>query len=300
MAAEALTSSATPASGTVAADTDWERFMTKRLVRLSGNGMAEHPFLVSTRYHGIRYLGEGSFGVVARARDYLRGDEEIAIKRVHQAFNSANDARHLLREVRLLRALAHPNLLPLLDIDMPHSYKAWTDVYLVSPLKPYTLSRRLDQYAAQHPGVPLPDDVARNVLTGTLRALKYMHSANVVHRDLKPDNILLDGDWTPFICDMGLARSIDPEHDGNLSVDVATKPYRAPGMCGGTTLSWRFEYNWLSPTKSPFFIPASFFEADLVSSGLSVCLSFSLSLLPTTFVLDFSPIFHCSLSQSSS
>jgi serine/threonine protein kinase len=203
--------------------------MKKRLVRVSGKGMAEHPFLVSTRYHAIQYLGEGSYGVVARARDRVRGDQEVALKRVHQAFNSVCDARHLLREVRLLRALAHPNLLPLLDIDMPHAYKAWTDVYLVSPLKPFTLSGRLDEYAAKHPQRPLPDDIARHVLSGTLRALKYMHSANVVHRDLKPDNILLDEDWTPFVCDMGLARSIDPEQDGNLTVDVVTKPYRAPG-----------------------------------------------------------------------
>jgi mitogen-activated protein kinase 1/3 len=268
MASDAVTSSATPAAaGTVPRDDDtrpdWERFMTKRLVRLSGNGMAEHPFLVSTRYHGLQYLGEGSFGVVARARDYLRGDQEIAIKRVHQAFNSANDARHLLREVRLLRALAHPNLLPLFDIDMPHSYKAWTDVYLVSPLKPYTLSRRLDQYAAQHPGVSLPDDIARKVLTGTLRALKYMHSANVVHRDLKPDNILLDADWTPFICDMGLARSIDPDHDGNLSVDVATKPYRAPGTQNTHTFA-------ISPL-GPFYIYLLTPIRSFPHSGMFIC-----------------------------
>ena len=63
-----------------------------------------------------------------------------------------------------------------------------------------------------------------------LRGLKYIHSANVLHRDLKPSNLLLNTTCDLKICDFGLARVADPEHDHNgiLTEYVATRWYRAP------------------------------------------------------------------------
>ncbi|VDQ02549.1 unnamed protein product [Trichobilharzia regenti] len=63
-----------------------------------------------------------------------------------------------------------------------------------------------------------------------LRGLKYIHSANVLHRDLKPSNLLLNASCDLKICDFGLARVNDPEHDhmGMLTEYVATRWYRAP------------------------------------------------------------------------
>lgn len=62
------------------------------------------------------------------------------------------------------------------------------------------------------------------------RGLKYIHSANVLHRDLKPSNLLLNTTCDLKICDFGLARVADPEHDhlGFLTEYVATRWYRAP------------------------------------------------------------------------
>ena len=63
-----------------------------------------------------------------------------------------------------------------------------------------------------------------------LRGLKYIHSANVLHRDLKPPNLLLNSNCDLRICDFGLARIADPEYDhtGCLTEYVATRWYRAP------------------------------------------------------------------------
>ena len=63
-----------------------------------------------------------------------------------------------------------------------------------------------------------------------LRGLKYIHSANVLHRDLKPPNLLLNSNCDLRICDFGLARIADPEfdHTGSLTEYVATRWYRAP------------------------------------------------------------------------
>ncbi|KAK1867252.1 hypothetical protein I4F81_009759 [Pyropia yezoensis] len=91
------------------------------------------PFLVSARYADLRLLARGSYGVVARATDRAT-KQPVAIKKVHAAFDTVADARHLLREVRLLRHLRHPHVLPLLDVDAPVDYKSWADVYLVMPL----------------------------------------------------------------------------------------------------------------------------------------------------------------------
>lgn len=206
---------------------------SKRLVTVSDQHENNIPIIVSTRYWSISYLNEGSYGVVVRARDCQHGNVDVAIKRVHHAFASVTDARHLLREVRLQRSLNHSNVLPLWDIDLPNSFKGWVDVYLTTPLYPFNLSQRLTDYSTARPSEPLPEEHIRTVLCGLLRALKYMHSATVVHRDLKSANILTDENWEPVLCDLGLARTIDPDdinHHANLTTNVATKVYRAPEL----------------------------------------------------------------------
>ena len=73
-----------------------------------------------------------------------------------------------------------------------------------------------------------------------LRGLKYIHSANVLHRDLKPSNLLLNTTCDLKICDFGLARVADPEHDhtGFLTEYVATRWYRAPEIMLNSKVSW--------------------------------------------------------------
>jgi serine/threonine protein kinase len=218
--------------------------LQKRLVNISPvMSPLVIPCVVAKRYHSLRYLADGSYGVVLSARDALAelhpalaDSPDCAIKRCHNAFNSVHDAKHLLREVRLLAALDHPNILSLRDIDLPRSYAGWTDVYLVTPLVGDgggDLSRRLAEHAAAHPDAPLPDAAVRAVVTGLARALLYMQSANVVHRDLKTANVLVRSDWTPVLCDLGLARAIDPEDTKaaqNLTTGVVTRSYRAPEL----------------------------------------------------------------------
>ena len=72
-----------------------------------------------------------------------------------------------------------------------------------------------------------------------LRGLKYIHSANVLHRDLKPSNLLLNTTCDLKICDFGLARVADPDHDhtGFLTEYVATRWYRAPEIMRNTKVN---------------------------------------------------------------
>jgi mitogen-activated protein kinase 1/3 len=97
------------------------------------------------------------------------------------------------------------------------------DVYIVQDLMETDLYKLLK---TQH----LSNDHICYFLYQILRGLKYIHSANVIHRDLKPSNLLLNTTCDLKICDFGLARVADPEHDhtGFLTEYVATRWYRAP------------------------------------------------------------------------
>nr|XP_051684875.1 mitogen-activated protein kinase 1-like [Oryctolagus cuniculus] len=100
------------------------------------------------------------------------------------------------------------------------------DVYIVQDLMETDLYKLLK---TQH----LSNDHICYFLYQILRGLKYIHSANVLHRDLKPSNLLLNTTCDLKICDFGLARVADPDHDhtGFLTEYVATRWYRLQKLC---------------------------------------------------------------------
>eukprot|EP00181_Compsopogon_caeruleus_P002177 CAMPEP_0184677898 /NCGR_PEP_ID=MMETSP0312-20130426/510_1 /TAXON_ID=31354 /ORGANISM="Compsopogon coeruleus, Strain SAG 36.94" /LENGTH=380 /DNA_ID=CAMNT_0027126099 /DNA_START=52 /DNA_END=1194 /DNA_ORIENTATION=+ len=186
-------------------------------------------FIVDARYCNPILLGVGSYGVVCSAEDKKRGRKRVAIKQIPHAFDSTVDARHVLREVRLMRILRHPNIVPLKTIDEPLDYKSFKDIYLISPLSDFDLDGLLTK---RH--YKLETREVQWITCQILRALKYIHSAHIVHRDLKPGNIVLSEDLTVQLCDLGLARYIDPDEESGLTKNVSTKSYRAPEvfLCG--------------------------------------------------------------------
>ena len=107
----------------------------------------------------------------------------------------------------------------------------WVFIWLIfqfSMLPNYLLS--LTKFDLFFPFQRLSNDHICYFLYQILRGLKYIHSANVLHRDLKPSNLLLNTTCDLKICDFGLARVADPDHDhtGFLTEYVATRWYRAP------------------------------------------------------------------------
>jgi len=186
-------------------------------------------FHVNPRYASGSLLGQGSYGVVISAVDKENGKKRVAIKQISHPFDSVAEARHVLREMRMLRLLKHPNILPLVAVDDPTSYTDFRDVYLVTPLSDGDLTSLLEKRKWS-----LTDEEIRLLICQVLRALKFIHSGNVVHRDLKPGNILVDKNMHVQLCDLGLARYIDPEEEAGLTKNVTTKHYRAPEvmLCG--------------------------------------------------------------------
>ncbi|KAJ0694857.1 putative mitogen-activated protein kinase CMGC-MAPK family [Helianthus annuus] len=181
----------------------------------------------SNRYKILEIIGKGSYGVVCAAVDTQTG-EKVAIKKITNIFEHSSDAIRILREIKLLRLLRHPDIVEIKRIMMPPSRRDFKDIYVVFELMESDLHQVLkanDDLTHEH---------HRFFLYQMLRALKYMHTANVYHRDLKPKNILANANCKLKICDFGLARAAFTDTPTTIfwTDYVATRWYRAPELCG--------------------------------------------------------------------
>ncbi|KAM7280483.1 hypothetical protein ACFE04_007617 [Oxalis oulophora] len=181
----------------------------------------------ANRYQVQEVIGKGSYGVVASAIDSHTG-ERVAIKKINDVFEHVSDATRILREIKLLRLLRHPDIVEIKHIMLPPSRREFRDIYVVFELMESDL----------HQVIKANDDLTPEhyqfFLYQLLRGLKYTHTANVFHRDLKPKNILANADCKLKICDFGLARvSFNDAPSAIFWTDyVATRWYRAPELCG--------------------------------------------------------------------
>ena len=173
-------------------------------------------------------IGKGSYGVVCSATDNKTG-ERVAIKKITDVFEHVSDATRILREVKLLRVLKHPDIVEVKHIVLPPNPRDFKDIFVIFELMETDL----------HQVIKANDDLTQEhhqfFLYQLLRGLKYVHTANVYHRDLKPKNILANADCKLKICDFGLARPAF--HDSGPTTVfwtdyVATRWYRAPELCG--------------------------------------------------------------------
>ncbi|KAJ6804705.1 putative mitogen-activated protein kinase 17 isoform X1 [Iris pallida] len=180
-----------------------------------------------SRYRIEEVIGKGSYGVVCSAIDTHAG-EKVAIKKINDIFEHVSDATRILREIKLLRILRHPDIVDIKHILLPPSRREFKDIYVVFELMESDL----------HQVIKANDDLTPEhyqfFLYQLLRGLKYIHTANVFHRDLKPKNILANADCKLKICDFGLARvAFNDTPTAIFWTDyVATRWYRAPELCG--------------------------------------------------------------------
>lgn len=181
----------------------------------------------ASRYQIQEVVGKGSYGIVGAAVDTHTG-EKVAIKKINDVFEHVSDATRILREIKLLRLLRHPDIVEIKHIMLPPSRREFRDIYVVFELMESDL----------HQVIKANDDLTPEhhqfFLYQLLRAMKYIHTANVFHRDLKPKNILANADCKLKVCDFGLARvSFDDAPSAIFWTDyVATRWYRAPELCG--------------------------------------------------------------------
>ncbi|HZD23719.1 MAG TPA: protein kinase, partial [Acidimicrobiia bacterium] len=178
--------------------------------------MDERADLVSLPGYEVRdRIGEGAFGVVWRAYQPSVG-REVAVKVIRPELSSQPSfVRRFEAEARTIARLAHPHIVPLIDF-----WRDTTSAYLVLAL----LSG--GSLAAAMGRRSLDRSASRRILGQIAAALDHAHAQGIVHGDLKPSNVLLDGSGNAYLSDFGIAvRLLYPEVVSSISSESA---YRAP------------------------------------------------------------------------
>lgn len=184
------------------------------------------PLYSPNRYTVQQIIGEGASGVVCKALDVATG-LTVAVKRVSRGFANVRVSVRLLRELKFLRLLrAHANVVELQGLLLPSSVRDFDDVFLVFELMPTDLEHLLKSKSKLSP------DHILWFMFQLLNGIHFLHSAGVFHRDLKPNNILINETCDLRICDFGLARAAFDNNPEMLywTDYVATRWYRAPEL----------------------------------------------------------------------
>ena len=174
------------------------------------------------RYAVGREVGRGGMGTVYLARD-LRHDREVALKILAPELVTDRASARFLDEIRVTARLRHPHVLPLYD-----SGEASGRPFYVAP---YVAGGTLRERLAQEGRLPLAD--ALRVLSETASGLAHAHARGVFHRDVKPENVLLDEGGGAVLADFGIAAALARAAGASATAVGATPPMRA-GVAVGT------------------------------------------------------------------
>ncbi|KAM7374226.1 hypothetical protein PAMP_006897 [Pampus punctatissimus] len=147
-------------------------------------------------YHVLELVGEGSFGRVHKGRKRFTG-QVVALKFMPKVGRSEKELRSLKREIDIMRDLQHPNIVQLFD-----SFETETEVVVVTEYAEGQLFQILEDDGS------LPESQVREIACQLVSALYYLHSHRILHRDMKPQNILLGKSGIVKLCDFGFARAM--------------------------------------------------------------------------------------------
>ncbi|KAM6422112.1 cyclin-dependent kinase 6 isoform 2-T2 [Rhynochetos jubatus] len=181
--------------------------------------------LADQQYECVAEIGEGAYGKVFKARDLKNGGRFVALKRVRVQTSEEGMPLSTIREVAVLRHLEtfeHPNVVRLFDVCTVSRTDRETKLTLVFEHVDQDLTTYLDK--VPEPGVPT--ETIKDMMLQLFRGLDFLHSHRVVHRDLKPQNILVTSSGQIKLADFGLARIYSFQMA--LTSVVVTLWYRAP------------------------------------------------------------------------
>ncbi|KAJ2389406.1 serine/threonine protein kinase, CMGC, CDC2/CDK sub [Coemansia sp. RSA 2603] len=181
-------------------------------------------------YELLTKLGQGTFGEVHKAVHKATGSL-VALKRVLMHNEKEGLPITAIREIKLLKSLRHPNIVPLSDMLVRHEAQGSTatpSVYMVFPYMDHDLTGLLE-----NPKIQLRLEHIKLYLRQLLEGTAYLHASRVMHRDMKASNLLLNNDGRLYIADFGLARSFNPDEKKDLTKCVVTRWYRPPELLLG-------------------------------------------------------------------
>lgn len=178
---------------------------------------------MSTRYERLEKVGEGTYGVVYKARD-TSTDAIVALKRIRLDAEEEGVPCTAIREISLLKELRHDNIVKLLDVCHSENRLTLVFEYLDMDLKKY-----LDQESGN-----LDAATIQHFMRGLLLGVHFCHQRSVMHRDLKPQNLLISREKELKLGDFGLGRAFAiPVR--RFTNEVVTLWYRPPDVLLGST-----------------------------------------------------------------
>ncbi|HEV8613633.1 MAG TPA: serine/threonine-protein kinase [Gemmatimonadales bacterium] len=191
------------------------------------------------RYALERELGRGGMGVVYLARD-LSLDRPVAIKLLPPALAARPAFRaRFLREARTAARLSHPNIVPIHAVEEHGEFV----LFVMGYVEGETLAQRIARQGSLSP------EEATRILQEVTWALAYAHQHGVIHRDVKPDNILLErGSGRALVSDFGIAQVADPAAGAETKELVGTARYMSPEQLAGAPLDGRSDLYSLGVT----------------------------------------------------
>ena len=183
--------------------------------------------VLSANYELENEIGRGGMGIVYCARD-KRLKREIAVKVLPPELSFRADIRQrFLREAETAAQLSHPNIVPIYTVEERDNLVYFVMAYI----KGDNLGQRLQQHG------PIPPVEVRRILREVADALAYAHHRNVIHRDIKPDNIIIDEETgRAMVTDFGIARALTDSGDSRLTATgmaIGTPAYMSPEQSAG-------------------------------------------------------------------
>ncbi|CAL7950800.1 unnamed protein product [Xylocopa violacea] len=169
------------------------------------------------KYEVLRQVGEGSFGQVYKAKKRSDG-EMVAFKVIRKRGRSLKELKSLRQECEIQRHLHHPNIVQMLD-----SFETENEIVVVTEYADKELYEILGKAGR------LSEQRAQVIACDLVSALYYLHSNRVLHRDLKPQNVLLESNGVAKLCDFGFARSMSTGTHVLTSIK-GTPLYMAPEL----------------------------------------------------------------------
>ena len=189
--------------------------------------------LVPATFDKTNQIGQGTFGKVYKSSYYTKDNElkTVAIKKIPMSSQDEGLPLTAVREIAILQAYHHPNLVELLDIIIapvkPPNYRGHVD--LVFEYMEHDISALVESK------IQFTQGEIKNIMKQILTGIAYLHSNNIIHRDIKSANILLNNNGVVKLGDFGLARTICPLPQRNklYSGNVVTIWYRPPELLLG-------------------------------------------------------------------
>ncbi|MBA0709582.1 hypothetical protein Golax_024609, partial [Gossypium laxum] len=172
-------------------------------------------------FEKLEQIGEGTYGQVYMAREIKTG-EIVALKKIRMDNEREGFPITAIREIKILKKLHHENVIKLKEIvTSPDGNKYKGGIYMVFEYMDHDLTGLADRPGMRF-SVPQIKCYMRQLLTG----LHYCHVNQVLHRDIKGSNLLIDNEGNLKLADFGLARSFSNDHNANLTNRVITLWYR--------------------------------------------------------------------------